>query len=203
MLEPGMQDVIAKALQEDAPIGDVTSLNLISDDMHAVAQLHAREAGVMSGSDVIAEVFRQINPSIVVESFVADGETFNAHQLLVQISGDAQAVLRGERIALNFSQRMCGIATLTAQYVAAVAGTKAKILDTRKTTPNLRLFERAAVRAGGGQNHRFSLSDAVLIKDNHLSVLAQEKKDITAELLQLRKKVGQLEAGIQIDAEKG
>jgi len=201
MLEPGMQEVIAKALQEDAPMGDVTSLNLIPEEAHAVAQLHAREAGVMSGSDVIAEVFRQINPSIVVESFVADGETFNAHQLLVQISGDAQAVLRGERIALNFSQRMCGIATLTAQYVAAVAGTKAKILDTRKTTPNLRLFERAAVRAGGGQNHRFSLSDAVLIKDNHLSVLAQEKKDITAELLQLRKKVGQ-EIAIEVEVDR-
>jgi nicotinate-nucleotide pyrophosphorylase (carboxylating) len=201
MLELGMQEVIAKALQEDAPMGDVTSLNLIPEEAHAVAQLHAREAGVMSGSDVIAEVFRQINPSIVVESFVADGETFNAHQLLVQISGDAQAVLRGERIALNFSQRMCGIATLTAQYVAAVAGTKAKILDTRKTTPNLRLFERAAVRAGGGQNHRFSLSDAVLIKDNHLSVLAQEKKDITAELLQLRKKVGQ-EIAIEVEVDR-
>ena len=200
MLEPGMQEIIAKALQEDAPIGDVTSLNLIPDDAYAVAQLHAREAGVMSGADVIAEVFRQIDPNIIVENVVADGETFEAHQLLAQISGDAQGVLRGERIALNFSQRMCGIATLTAQYVAAVAGTKAKILDTRKTTPNLRLFERAAVRAGGGQNHRFSLSDAVLIKDNHLSVLAQEGKDVTAELVQLRNKVGQeLTVEVEVD----
>ena len=154
----------------------------------------------MSGADVIAEVFRQIDPNIIVENVVADGETFEAHQLLAQISGDAQGVLRGERIALNFSQRMCGIATLTAQYVAAVAGTKAKILDTRKTTPNLRLFERAAVRAGGGQNHRFSLSDAVLIKDNHLSVLAQEGKDVTAELVQLRNKVGQeLTVEVEVD----
>lgn len=190
MLNAEMKEAIARALHEDAPYGDITSENLISRDAHAVAQLQAREAGVMSGVEVIAEVFTQIDTEISVQVNIADGQAFNAGELLATISGNAQGVLRGERIALNFVQRMCGIATLTSQYVAAVAGTKAKILDTRKTTPGLRLFERAAVIAGGGHNHRFSLSDAVLIKDNHLAVLAHEGKNLTSELLELQKKVG-------------
>lgn len=198
MLNAEMKEVIARALHEDAPYGDITSENLIPPDVHAVAQLHAREAGVMSGVEVIVEVFAQIDTEISVQVNIADGQVFNAGELLATISGNAQGVLRGERIALNFVQRMCGIATLTSQYVAAVAGTKAKILDTRKTTPCLRLFERAAVIAGGGHNHRFSLSDAVLIKDNHLAVLAHEGKNLTTELLELHKKVG---PGIKIEVE--
>lgn len=198
MLNAEMKEVIARALHEDAPYGDITSENLIPPDVHAVAQLHAREAGVMSGVEVIVEVFAQIDTEISVQVNIADGQAFNAGELLATISGNAQGVLRGERIALNFVQRMCGIATLTSQYVAAVAGTKAKILDTRKTTPCLRLFERAAVIAGGGHNHRFSLSDAVLIKDNHLAVLAHEGKNLTTELLELHKKVG---PGIKIEVE--
>lgn len=190
MLNAEMKEAIARALHEDAPYGDITSENLIPRDAHAVARLQAREAGVMSGVDVIAEVFAQIDTEISVQVNIADGQVFNAGELLATISGNAQGVLRGERTALNFVQRMCGIATLTSQYVAAVAGTKAKILDTRKTTPGLRLFERAAVIAGGGHNHRFSLSDAVLIKDNHLAVLAHEGKNLTTELLELHKKIG-------------
>ena len=190
MLNAEMKEAIARALHEDAPYGDITSENLIPPGAHAVAQLQAREAGVMSGVEVIIEVFAQIDTEISVQMNIADGLVFKAGELLATISGNAQGVLRGERTALNFVQRMCGIATLTSQYVAAVAGTKAKISDTRKTTPGLRLFERAAVIAGGGHNHRFSLSDAVLIKDNHLAVLAHEGKNLTPELLELHKKVG-------------
>lgn len=190
MLNAEMKEAIARALHEDAPYGDITSENLIPRDAHVVAQLRAREAGMMSGVEVIVEVFAQIDTEISVQLNIADGQAFNAGELLATVSGNAQGVLRGERIALNFAQRMCGIATLTSQYVAAVAGTKAKILDTRKTTPGLRLFERAAVIAGGGHNHRFSLSDAVLIKDNHLAVLAHEGKNLTSELLELHKKIG-------------
>ena len=129
---------------------------------------------------------------------IADGEKFEPGQRLAIISGPARAVLTAERIGLNFVQRMCGIATLTAQYVAKVAGTKAQILDTRKTTPGLRAFERQAVLNGGGRNHRFSLSDQVMAKDNHLAVLTRGGKDLTTELRRVR---SELPAGIKLEVE--
>jgi nicotinate-nucleotide pyrophosphorylase (carboxylating) len=129
---------------------------------------------------------------------IEDGATFVAGQKLATITGPARAVLTAERIGLNFTQRMCGIATLTAQYVAKVAGTKANILDTRKTTPNLRAFERQAVLDGGGRNHRFSLSDMVMAKDNHLAVLTAGGKDLTTELKRVK---AELPAGVKLEVE--
>jgi nicotinate-nucleotide pyrophosphorylase (carboxylating) len=129
---------------------------------------------------------------------IADGEHFEAGQLLAVITGSARSVLTAERIGLNFVQRMSGIATLTAQYVSKVAGTKAKILDTRKTTPGLRAFERQAVLNGGGRNHRFSLSDMVMAKDNHLAVLTRGGKDLTTELRRVRT---ELAADIKLEVE--
>jgi nicotinate-nucleotide pyrophosphorylase (carboxylating) len=178
--------VVSAALAEDAPNGDITSEHLIPASATATAELAAREPGIFSGVEVFKAAFELCEPGIRVEMKIKDGEAFVAGQSLAIVSGSARAVLRAERIGLNFTQRMCGIATQTAAYVAAVAGTKAKILDTRKTTPLLREFERQAVRDGGGTNHRFSLSDQVLAKDNHLAVLTAGGKDLTIELLRIR-----------------
>jgi len=185
-----ISEAVLRALHEDAPNGDITSENLIPESATAKAQLRAREAGVFSGGQVFASAFVLVDPAVQVEIFVEDGAHMEVGQLLAEVSGSARSVLRAERIGLNFAQRMSGIATLTAQYVDAIAGTKARILDTRKTTPGLREFERAAVRAGGGVNHRFSLSDAVLAKDNHLAVLTAGGKDLATELHRVRTQVG-------------
>ena len=181
--------VVRAALDEDAPWGDVTSQVLIPADADATAQLVARESGVFSGGAVFAAAFRLTDPDIVIRMLVADGAVFDAGDALAEVSGRARGILQAERIGLNFVQRMCGIATLTALYVAETTGTGARIVDTRKTTPGLRALERAAVRDGGGHNHRFSLSDAVMAKDNHLAVLTAGGLDLTAALRQVRERI--------------
>ncbi|MCS5498019.1 carboxylating nicotinate-nucleotide diphosphorylase [Cnuibacter physcomitrellae] len=188
MLTPAIiADVVDRALAEDSPWGDITSELLIPADAEVVATMDAREPGVFSGSAVLVAVFAAVDARIRVDVEVRDGERFEAGAVLARIAGPARGVLRGERIALNLVQRMSGIATLTARYVAETAGTTARIVDTRKTTPGLRALERQAVRDGGGHNHRYSLSDAVLAKDNHLAVLAaQHGGDLTAALRAVR-----------------
>ncbi|WP_119695998.1 carboxylating nicotinate-nucleotide diphosphorylase [Microbacterium halotolerans] len=168
-----IERVVAAALDEDAPWGDITSEVLIPSDAVADAQLVARESGVFSGGEVFASAFEQLDPDARVELTVADGDAFAPGAQLARVTGRARAVLTAERVALNLTQRMCGVATLTSRYVAAVAGTGTRIADTRKTTPGLRALERHAVRCGGGHNHRFSLSDAVMAKDNHLAVIRE------------------------------
>jgi nicotinate-nucleotide pyrophosphorylase (carboxylating) len=190
--------VVGAALLEDAPNGDVTSEHLIPANATAVAELSAREPGVFSGADVFIAAFKLTDPTVNIEMKIADGDKFEKGQQLAVISGPARAVLTAERIGLNFVQRMCGIASLTAQYVAKIASTKAAILDTRKTTPGLRAFERQAVLNGGGRNHRFSLSDQVMAKDNHLAVLTRGGKDLTTELRRVRT---ELPAGIKLEVE--
>jgi nicotinate-nucleotide pyrophosphorylase (carboxylating) len=190
--------VVGAALFEDAPNGDVTSEHLIPADATAVAELTARESGVFSGAQVFVAAFKLTDSTVEVEMKIRDGEKFEAGQLLAVVTGPARAVLTAERIGLNFTQRMSGIATLTAQYVSKVAGTKANILDTRKTTPGLRAFERQAVLNGGGRNHRFSLSDMVMAKDNHLAVLTRGGKDLTTELKRVR---AELPANIKLEVE--
>jgi nicotinate-nucleotide pyrophosphorylase (carboxylating) len=176
--------LVRMALDEDAPWGDVTSQTLIAASMRVTAQLVAREPGVLSGEDVFVAAMSLTDPAISTRFVVHDTEAFREPTVLANIEGPAQAILQAERVALNFVQRMSGIAALTAQYVAAVAGTRARIVDTRKTTPGLRLVERYAVRCGGGQNHRYSLSDAVMVKDNHLAMLAADGVSNVAEALQ-------------------
>ncbi len=173
---------VAAALEEDAPWGDITSEMLIPQTSIARADLIAREPGVFSGGEVFAAAFRLTDPAIDVQLAVADGDAFEKGAVLAVVSGPARGVLTAERIGLNFVQRMSGIATLTARYVAEVAHTGARIADTRKTTPGLRAFERHAVVNGGGHNHRYSLSDAVMAKDNHLAVLAEKGVSVTAAL---------------------
>jgi nicotinate-nucleotide pyrophosphorylase (carboxylating) len=167
-----IHQLVRKALDEDAPWGDLTSQTLIAASMRITAQLVAREAGVLSGEDVFIAAMSLTDPGISTRFDMHDGESFSGSAVLATIEGPAQGVLQAERVALNFVQRMSGIATLTAQYVSAVAGSRARVVDTRKTTPGLRLIERYAVRCGGGHNHRYSLSDAVMVKDNHLAILA-------------------------------
>jgi nicotinate-nucleotide pyrophosphorylase (carboxylating) len=174
--------VVSAALEEDAPWGDITSEYLIDENALARAELNAREPGVFSGGQVFEAAFRLTDPRIDVDLRVADGAPFQAGDVLAVVSGPARAVLTAERIGLNFTQRMSGIATLTARYVAEVAHTGARIADTRKTTPLLRAFERHAVVSGGGHNHRYSLSDAVMAKDNHLAVLTRSGLSVTAAL---------------------
>lgn len=199
MLTPELiNEVVGAALREDAPQGDVTSEHLIPEDATATAALAAREPGVFSGSEVFVAAFKLTDSRVEVEMKIADGDKFVEGQLLAIVTGPARAVLTAERIGLNFVQRMCGIATLTAAYVAQIAGTNAHILDTRKTTPGLRAFERQAVLNGGGRNHRFSLSDMVMAKDNHLAVLTRGEKDLTAELRRVRT---ELPANIKLEVE--
>jgi nicotinate-nucleotide pyrophosphorylase (carboxylating) len=183
---PHIDRVVGAALEEDAPWGDLTSATLLPATATATADLAAREDGVFSGGDVFAAAFRLTDPSIEVHLRVGDGDRFRRGDILATVTGPARGMLQAERIGLNFVQRMSGIATLTARYVDAVAGTGARIVDTRKTTPGLRAFERHAVRSGGGFNHRFSLSDAVMAKDNHLAVLTAGGLSLTDALLAVR-----------------
>ena len=179
--------VVRMALAEDAPWGDITSQSLLPPAASIRANLVAREPGVLSGGDVFAAAMRLTDASIQVNLPWAESGSFAAGDVLASVEGPAQAVLQAERVALNFVQRMSGIATMTARFVDAVDGTRARIVDTRKTTPGLRILERYAVRCGGGHNHRFSLSDAVLAKDNHLAVLTSNgRRDLTEALASVK-----------------
>jgi nicotinate-nucleotide pyrophosphorylase (carboxylating) len=164
-----LHETVARALAEDlGAAGDVTSAACLPRDVRGQGYVEAREPGVLYGVEVVEAVFAQAAPGSRVTWSLGDSQTFAAGALLAEVEGRVGDLLTAERTALNFLQRLCGIATLTRRYVEAVAGTAATIVDTRKTTPGLRALEKAAVRAGGGRNHRFGLSDGVLLKDNHL-----------------------------------
>jgi nicotinate-nucleotide pyrophosphorylase (carboxylating) len=171
VFDPSREAIIDLALAEDIGTGDVTTLVTVPASTRASGILLAKADGVISGLSVAQAVFARVDPSISFERSVTDGETVTAGATLGRVAGSAHSLLSAERTALNLLQRLSGVATSTARHVAAVAGTKARIVDTRKTTPGLRTLEKAAVRHGGGQNHRFGLADGVLIKDNHLAAL--------------------------------
>jgi nicotinate-nucleotide pyrophosphorylase (carboxylating) len=166
-----LRRLVARALEEDLGRGDVTSDLLVPPDVRAEAVLRSRKEGVIAGRDLVGMVFTAVDPRVEVVTLVGDGDAVGSGRELAEISGEARSILSGERVALNFLQRLSGIATLTSRYVEAARGTRARIVDTRKTTPGLRALEKYAVRAGGGFNHRRDLSDAMMIKDNHLAVL--------------------------------
>jgi nicotinate-nucleotide pyrophosphorylase (carboxylating) len=190
LTDAAIETTVRLALAEDAPWGDVTSAALIPPDSRATAVLAAREAGVFSGGGVFRAAMSSTDPRIVIELSSEDGDSFETGDVLATVSGPARGILQAERVALNFVQRMSGIATQTARYVALIGGTRARIVDTRKTTPGLRAFERHAVRSGGGHNHRNSLSDAVMAKDNHLAVLmAEDGIDLTEALRRVRERL--------------
>ena len=169
-MSPSSTDVIRRALAEDLGPGDITSECFIPADHRSSARIIAKENAILAGTEVARDVFRQVEPAIEITIRKNDGEAIAPGDLILTATGPTRALLSAERTALNFLQRLSGIATLTRRFVDAVSGTKAVILDTRKTTPGLREFERLAVRAGGGVNHRFGLFDRVLAKDNHLAI---------------------------------
>lgn len=172
------EGLIDLALKEDMPAGDITSEGIIPSDSVSKAGFLAKEEGVLAGIDVARRVFEKIDPSVSFIKVLEDGRSFGPGDVLARLEGSSISLLKGERTALNFMQRMSGIATKTRTFVDAVEGTKTKILDTRKTTPGLRLLEKYAVRMGGGVNHRFSLSDMALIKDNHLDIIGSVSKAV-------------------------
>lgn len=177
-----IDELLLAALNEDAPWGDITGDYLIPAAATATAVLRARQGGVFAGGELFSRAFTLCDPAALSTVFVGDGARFEPGQVLAEVSGNARALLRAERIGLNFAQRLSAIATLTSQYIDAVSGTKARIADTRKTTPGLRQVERAAVRAGGGMNHRFSLSDVAMLKDNHMAVLTADGTPLSEAL---------------------
>jgi nicotinate-nucleotide pyrophosphorylase (carboxylating) len=162
-------DPIAIALREDIGTGDTTTEFFVPEGLRALGRIIARERAIVAGGETAAEVFRRVNPSLNVEILLPDGTALLGGETILEVRGAARSILTAERVALNFLQRLSGIATLTRQFVEAIGKSRAKILDTRKTTPGLRALEKAAVLAGGGANHRSSLSEMVLVKDNHLS----------------------------------
>lgn len=165
-----LEPVIRNALLEDfGQYGDITTRAVIPAETTYTARLNARETGVVSGMQIAALSFRLVDPSLEIVTYLADGNPCNPGDILMTIKGSAASILMAERVALNFAGRLSGIATLTAGFVAETAGTKTRITCTRKTTPGLRTVEKQAVLHGGGFNHRFSLSDAILIKDNHIA----------------------------------
>ena len=169
-----MEDLVDRALAEDAAWSDVTTSALMPPGMGGRARLVARCAGVLAGIEVASLVFRRMDPSVRLDVATADGARLEPGEVIAELEGHVVGMLKGERVALNFLQRLSGIATQTRRYVEAVEGLKARIVDTRKTTPGLRVLEKYAVRMGGGHNHRFNLGDGVLIKDNHLAVLRSQ-----------------------------
>jgi nicotinate-nucleotide pyrophosphorylase (carboxylating) len=186
-----VREILERAFAEDAPSGDITSQLLIPAEARATAVLNARVPGVFSGGSVFRDAMLMVDPDTQVELLVADGEAFAAGTKLARVTGRARSVLLAERVGLNLAQRMSAIATRTAEFVALTAGTKARITDTRKTTPGLRVLERYAVRCGGGANHRYSLSDAVLAKDNHLAVMTGgDPAKLTALLADAKAQLG-------------
>ncbi|MCL0079618.1 carboxylating nicotinate-nucleotide diphosphorylase [Dehalococcoidia bacterium] len=170
-MESQIRAIVDHAIMEDLGQGDVTTDALIPPALEVRASILVKASGVLAGIEVAEIVFQQVDPSLVFERLVQDGTGMQAGSIVGVVTGKAAGILKAERVALNFLQHLSGIATETAKYVAAVAGTRARILDTRKTTPGLRLLEKYAVRTGGGQNHRQNLGDGVLIKDNHLAAL--------------------------------
>jgi nicotinate-nucleotide pyrophosphorylase (carboxylating) len=194
MPELELDAIIEAALREDMPQGDITSESLVPPGAVSEAILLAKEAGVLAGLPVAWRVFEIVDPRVGFHGEFEDGAAFHKDDVLGQIKGPTISLLKAERTALNFLQRLSGIATATRHFVDAVAGTKARILDTRKTTPGLRLLEKYAVRMGGGTNHRLGLSDMVLIKDNHLRHVGS----ITEAVRRARAKVP---SGVKVEVE--
>ena len=170
-----VREAAARAVGEDVGPDDVTSRAFIGEEAMAMGVLVAREDCVLAGMDVAEAVFREGDGRLIWETLIQDGQKVGPNQSVAKVRGSARSVLTGERCALNFLQRLSGVATLTAEYVRAIAGTRTKILDTRKTTPGLRALERQAVRLGGGVNHRAGLYDGYLVKENHLSLVNSER----------------------------
>lgn len=187
-MSPGvLQDFIRRALEEDSPEGDHTSMACIPEGSESRAELRIKEPAVLAGVEVARAVFRYCDPSIQFEKKLEDGSKVDPGQVAFVVKGDTKSILLAERLVLNLMQRMSGIATTTNKYQKAISHTKAKVLDTRKTTPGLRWLEKQAVLIGGGENHRSSLSDMILIKDNHVEAAGGVVSAVNAVMVYLEK----------------
>ncbi len=195
-----IRHAVQLALAEDVGSGDATTLATVPERVSAIALMKAREPLVVAGLALAEATFHELSPAIKVQRAATDGQAVKAGEDLLRIAGPARSILTAERVALNFVQRLSGIATLTAQFVEAIKGTRAKILDTRKTTPGWRRFEKYAVTCGGGHNHRIGLYDMILIKDNHLAALRNESPDaITAAVRRAQLQYPKLK--VEVEAE--
>lgn len=190
-------NAVAAALAEDASGQDNTTVWSVPEDTEAVAEIRARHSGIVAGLPVVAEVFAQVDPAVQVEGVATDGARLTEGDVLVRVSGPARSLITGERTALNFLQRMCGIATLTDRYVQAVAGTRTRILDTRKTVPGLRALDKYAVTVGGGRNHRLTLAAMVLLKENHIAAAG----GVTTAIDAVRRGMARNGQTVEIDVE--
>jgi len=198
LTEKQIDTIVDLALAEDTGHGDITSEALIPPDLSGKASLLVKDKGILAGIEVAGRVFQRVDPSLELDILIKDGAAIKPGDIAGTIVGSVISILKAERVALNFLQRLSGIASLTAQYVAETSGLAARIVDTRKTTPGMRLLEKYAVRMGGGHNHRMHLGDAVLIKDNHIAALramGMNIKDIVARARQ------NAPAGITIEVE--
>ncbi len=195
-----IESMVKTALIEDIGSGDATTLATVPASLTARAQMVAREELIVAGLPVADSVFRQVDASLKISLHAAEGERIKAGAPLLEVTGAARSILTAERVAINFVQRLSGIATLTARFVEAIKGTAAQILDTRKTIPGWRRFEKYAVLCGGGKNHRYDLSDMILIKDNHLAALRVESADPIATAVQrARQQYPQLRVEVEAD----
>lgn len=179
-------EIIDLALAEDIGSGDITSNSTVAADRNASASMMVKSSGVVFGVELARDVFARVDDTLEFVERVTDGSRVEPGDIIATVTGNARSILLAERVALNFVQRLSGVATITADYVGATKGTNARIVDTRKTTPGMRVLEKAAVRAGGGHNHRFGLSDGVLIKDNHLAAVGGPDR-VTRAVVQAQK----------------
>lgn len=191
------RETVARALEEDLGRGDLTTDATVPRGVRAEGRLIAKEGGVLAGAGVAAEAFRLVDGGLELELLLDDGARLARGDEVLKVRGEARSILMAERVALNFVQRLSGIATATARAVEAARGTKAKIVDTRKTTPGLRVLEKYAVRVGGGRNHRFGLDDAVMIKENHIAAAG----GIGAAVRSARAKIGHMHK-IEVEVER-
>lgn len=173
-----VDNLLLQALREDITSEDITTNAIMKEDKIGNAQLICKEDGVIAGLDIFKRVFELLDDKMVMKAYVKDGDKVTNGEVMAVITGDIRAILSGERTALNYLQRMSGIATYTRAIAELMVGSKTQLLDTRKTTPNMRIFEKYAVKIGGGQNHRFNLSDGILIKDNHISAAGGVKQAV-------------------------
>ncbi len=173
-------ELILMALREDISSEDVTTNSVMPEAQPGEVDLICKQDGIICGMDVYERTFKLLDPETVVEKYVKDGDAVKNGQLMAKVKGDIRVLLSGERVALNYLQRMSGIATYTNQVASLLKGSKTVLLDTRKTTPNMRIFEKYAVKCGGGQNHRYNLSDGILLKDNHIGAAGSITKAIEA-----------------------
>lgn len=189
-------DPIQNALAEDIGSGDLTSASLVPADHQSAARIFAKDDAVLAGTEAARAVYHQLDPQIVITVRKQDGDAVRPGDTVLEIAGRTRSILTGERVALNFIQRLSGVATIARKFVDAVAGTGAEILDTRKTTPGLRSLEKAAVKSGGARNHRMGLFDAVMVKDNHLLA----RPDLAAALQEIRRKYPKLLIEVEADS---